>query len=588
MAPRVSRKSSVKKTKTPSLKKNQVTTVWDDQEENDVLASPLEESLIKTGKQGRLIFCMKRKPIIGSPKKCIDAVETICDENVETAISSPEKNKCLRTPKRKLFNDDTDCSPSKQTCSPAKIGTNKTPSSLLKKLEITDDDPIEKCGSLKPKSLFGTQDTSYSVARQALHSSQPSFLPGREKQLEALRDFLLARLENKEGARGSLYISGAPGTGKTASVNLTLEHNKQIKSGFKTVYINCTSMNTSKAIFSRVAQDLQVKVQGRTEKANVASIQKHIIHSKKKMLLLLDEVDQLESRNQSVLYTIFEWPCLAGSQLTLIGIANSLDLTDRLLPRLQAHVSCRPQLMHYAPYTKQQITDIINSRLHQAGASHVFKNVAVEMLAAKVAAVSGDARRALDIGRRGIELAETKNCQTVPGLRLTADPGSNTGSPRRSPRKTPQKLCHSETATVGIIEVRNVLDGVYGTSQSLINSDAPGNDGLPMQQKILICSLLLMLRKGKNKDITVGKLHEVYNRVCKKRNFSSVPQSEFYNMCCLVETRGILRVSVSKKDTRLSKLSLQWDDEDISAALCDKNLLADILSDVSCLSGKFI
>ena len=57
------------------------------------------------------------------------------------------------------------------------------------------------------------------------------------------------------------------------------------------------------------------------------------------MNLVLDEVDQLESVNQDVLYTVFEWPALAGSRLSLVGIANTLDLTDKVLPRLQVHTA---------------------------------------------------------------------------------------------------------------------------------------------------------------------------------------------------------------------------------------------------------
>ena len=53
---------------------------------------------------------------------------------------------------------------------------------------------------------------------------------------------------------------------------------------------------------------------------------------------MLDEVDQLESKNQDVLYTVFEWPALSASRLALVGIANTLDLTDRVLPRLQVPV----------------------------------------------------------------------------------------------------------------------------------------------------------------------------------------------------------------------------------------------------------
>jgi cell division control protein 6 len=59
-------------------------------------------------------------------------------------------------------------------------------------------------------------------------------------------------------------------------------------------------------------------------------------------ILVLDEIDQLESKNQDVLYTVFEWPALACSRLALVGIANTLDLTDRVLPRLQVQGPAQP------------------------------------------------------------------------------------------------------------------------------------------------------------------------------------------------------------------------------------------------------
>ena len=36
-------------------------------------------------------------------------------------------------------------------------------------------------------------------------------------------------------------------------------------------------------------------------------------------ILILDEMDQLESKSQEILYTIFEWPSLSKSKLVLIG-----------------------------------------------------------------------------------------------------------------------------------------------------------------------------------------------------------------------------------------------------------------------------
>ena len=79
--------------------------------------------------------------------------------------------------------------------------------------------------------------------------------------------------------------------------------------------------------------------------------------------MILDEIDQLESKAQSVLYTIFEWPSLVKSKLILIGIANMLDLTDRVLPRLQSHLACKPKLVNFPTYTKDQIMNIVKQRI---------------------------------------------------------------------------------------------------------------------------------------------------------------------------------------------------------------------------------
>lgn len=47
-------------------------------------------------------------------------------------------------------------------------------------------------------------------------------------------------------------------------------------------------------------------------------------------LLVLDEMDQLDSKAQDVLYTVFEWPHLPKSRLCLIG----KNVFKRLLKRL--------------------------------------------------------------------------------------------------------------------------------------------------------------------------------------------------------------------------------------------------------------
>lgn len=282
-------------------------------------------------------------------------------------------------------------------------------------------------------------------------------------------------------------------------------------------------------------------------------------------LIVLDEIDQLETKNHSILYTIFEWPSRHQSKIILVGIANALDLTDRMLPRLQARCELKPKLLHFAPYSKSQIVNILTSRLKAAGVLDVFTPVALQMLAGKVASISGDVRRALDIGRRVVEMIdENKKADVLKSVENFAN-----------------ELGKAPTKKVNPQQVASVLNNVYGTSQNLSDES---EDSFPLQQKIVICSLLLLLKKAKNKDVTIGKLHGVYTLICNKRNLTAVDQVEFVGLCSLIETKGIIKI-VRKKEPRMNKVILEWNENEVSDALKDKQLMSDILQDDSCL-GK--
>jgi cell division control protein 6 len=56
-------------------------------------------------------------------------------------------------------------------------------------------------------------------------------------------------------------------------------------------------------------------------------------------VLFLDEIDALCNGDQQVLYRLFEWASSRNqskTQLCLIAVANAIDLTNRLLPRLKS------------------------------------------------------------------------------------------------------------------------------------------------------------------------------------------------------------------------------------------------------------
>ncbi|VDN11763.1 unnamed protein product, partial [Dibothriocephalus latus] len=113
-------------------------------------------------------------------------------------------------------------------------------------------------------------------------------------------------------------------------------------------------------------------------------------------VLVIDELDLLCSKRQDVLYSLFDWPCrqVGRRLLIVLAIANTMDLPERLLHH---RVASRLGLnrLPFSPYSHEQLAEIVRSRLGPALSSSFA-----------VAAVSGDARRALDICRRAAELAQ--------------------------------------------------------------------------------------------------------------------------------------------------------------------------------------
>lgn len=48
-------------------------------------------------------------------------------------------------------------------------------------------------------------------------------------------------------------------------------------------------------------------------------------------IVLMDELDQLVTNKQDVVYNFFNWPTLAGSKLVVIAVANTMDLPERVM-----------------------------------------------------------------------------------------------------------------------------------------------------------------------------------------------------------------------------------------------------------------
>ena len=45
----------------------------------------------------------------------------------------------------------------------------------------------------------------------------------------------------------------------------------------------------------------------------------------------MDELDQLMTAKQDVVYNFFNWPTLVASKLIVIAVANTMDLPERVM-----------------------------------------------------------------------------------------------------------------------------------------------------------------------------------------------------------------------------------------------------------------
>lgn len=529
-------------------------------------------------KQLLIDFPIRKSPRVKASKEEVVTMSPLTQDKLEKQIErlklqTPKDRKlpqesCTDSPKRRsrvakdLFGYQNEPDENKEV-SPRKIRRETTTDVL------PDDGKYRSRVEKRPVESNPVEEAKY-----WLNSSCPVDILYRENECQQIKEFLLDHLNR--GAAGSLYVSGAPGTGKTLCVTHIMNQ-LQDTMRFKHLMVNCMGCRTPSSVFSRISKELGLEA--KNGKISREMIEENIVtptksgRKNKKLapmtIIVLDEIDELQNKSQDVLYTLFEWPQMSGSRLILVGIANTLDFATRSLNRLEKmSMGCVTEIS-FQPYTKDQVKGIIACRLPKSDADNpIFKESALELCARKVASVSGDIRKALHVCRRALELAQTTARPDIL-LKVTSDDGLNPGSPR---------IKQSEAyGSVTVTHVSQVLKDVYGSKAQEVSS-SNGNHSLPATQQILLSSLLLFSKFSKKKEVEVTKCHQIFVRICTKKSIAVENSSEFLSMCQLLESKGLLTLKTVKD---VKKISLSVDEDEINRIMTDKNLFKSILSDSS-------
>lgn len=177
-------------------------------------------------------------------------------------------------------------------------------------------------------------------------------------------------------------------------------------------------------------------------------------------LLVLDEIDHIHTSRtadvtRDLLNSLFAMAHSHASSLTLIGIANALDLTTKSI-RLSDPPGkgkepevARPQVLHFRAYAGPDIEAIISNRLRllsdtypiadddtaspkAEGPLPLVAESALKLCALKIAARHGDVRSALEVVRRAVSAVEAAEFRKL--------------APSTSQPATPTKSSHASTS----------------------------------------------------------------------------------------------------------------------------------------------
>uniref|UniRef100_A0A7S3JNY7 ORC1/DEAH AAA+ ATPase domain-containing protein n=1 Tax=Aureoumbra lagunensis TaxID=44058 RepID=A0A7S3JNY7_9STRA len=230
-------------------------------------------------------------------------------------------------------------------------------------------------------------------------SYEPKTTAHRTTEQKSIEDFFRRR----EG--GCLYVCGGPGTGKTLHVERA-----RINTGIKawstrgTIYSNGLEMCRallyaigSKAIGRQVDELSSLK-------DGLDLLEKQVLKPKRRnwqlKFIIIDEIDALVSTCTDLVAKLFALANFGPHGLAMCGIANAIDL-----PQIAGLPSPQYTVV-FEPYSFQALRSILEARCEN---DDFFEPSALEFCARRIAAQSGDARRALDLALKALRNVSNLN-----------------------------------------------------------------------------------------------------------------------------------------------------------------------------------
>jgi cell division control protein 6 len=410
----------------------------------------------------------------------------------------------------------------------------------------------------------------------------PGKLTARSSERSQIFSFLSHQLGKvKRGA--FLYICGPPGTGKTALMHEIYTEYQECESNSKLdmAFINCMSFERAEEVFERIIETFKGDVSFVDAQLESFFIKRktmtYVSHNflTNSRLVVLDEMDHLVTKNQEVMYKLVEYANRPGSKLVLIGIANSLNLPDRFLPRLKGK-TLEPQRLSFNPYTTDDIVTIISARLQslnpESSTLPMMDPKAIELCARKVSAASGDLRTALDMCRKAVELVEAEELANREKEAKKPLQETTLQTPSPSPTKRRRMAATAQVNELSVDAVPKAsISHIITVTKNLSSSHTFQQrlKAIPVPHKAILTALEVL--KTTNSTPTLGDLCNKYVKLCRRDGaVDPLPKGEFIDACKQLELGEYITIEKRKGSKVIdfsSGVGSRIQKEDISQAL---------------------
>jgi len=379
--------------------------------------------------------------------------------------------------------------------------------------------------------------------RDILHFTYiPKTILHRDSEQEQVTQSLLPIL--KQSRPSNLLVYGKPGTGKTLVVRKVISkiQERVVESKFpiKLVYSNSKEETTLYGLLVSFGRQLSLdEKELPTTGLAISEVFKRLLNKidegKLNAIFVIDEIDYLAQlvakTGKDILYQLTRAnERLKQGSLTLVGISNDLTFKERLDPRVIS--SLGEEEVVFTNYNVEQITKILEERIHEAFVENSVEPSALNYCAAKAAQVHGDARRAIDLIRVAGEIAERQQSDKV-------------------------TTKHVDEALKKIEE----------------NKEETSLEAFPLHEKLVILAIM------KANGSSTGEIYSSYKNLCKVVGRDELTSRRVTQMLSEIELSGIItgRLVHQGIHGRTKKYKLEISSEMVKKAFKDELTLKDIL-----------